>query len=333
MTLPAPTLPAAPETVFPTPHRENTATPQSVASLAAFSNPVFDQDFPDPDVLKVGDIYYAYATNASSLNIQVARSTDLVNWRLIRDALPVLPAWAVKSFGYAWAPEVIAHPAGEGYLMYFTARFAIQQGGTQCIGVATSATPEGPFRSRAEQPLICQSGQGGSIDPSSFVDADGTRYLLWKNDGNSVGGQSWIYIQKIAADGVTLLEEPVRLITADQRWEGILVEGPTLWKQAGHYYLFYSANDYTSPRYAAGWAVADDPLGPYEKPGEPFLETDLGTGIVGPGGQDVVIGHDGETWVLFHGWRPGGYRAMHLAKLEWDGETPVAAVPTRELVP
>src|SRR3712207_8021969 len=45
-----------------------------------FVNPVIDQDFPDPDVLKVGDTYYAYATNTQIVNIQAAKSQDLVQW-------------------------------------------------------------------------------------------------------------------------------------------------------------------------------------------------------------------------------------------------------------
>jgi hypothetical protein len=56
-------------------------------------------------------------------------------------------------------------------------RFAIQRGGTQCIGAATSAAPEGPFEPVGSEPFICQVGQGGPIDPGTFVDDDGTRYI------------------------------------------------------------------------------------------------------------------------------------------------------------
>src|SRR5215208_3639572 len=82
-------------------------------SSATFTNPVLDQDFPDPDVLKVNDVYYAYATNANDLNIQSARSTDLVHWEVLGDALPALPDWAVQTFGWAWAPEVFSPGAGK----------------------------------------------------------------------------------------------------------------------------------------------------------------------------------------------------------------------------
>ena len=301
------------------PATETRAAPSPTAPRL---NPVLDQDFPDPDVMQVGETYYAYSTNANGRNIPVARSTDLRAWVLVRDALPALPKWAAREFGWAWAPDVSAMD-DDTFRMYFTARFVIERGGTQCIGVATAAAPEGPFEADAAEPFICQVGEGGSIDPATFVDDDGARYLLWKNDGNSGGGQTWIYLQRLSADGLSLEGEPVRLLTADQIWEGVLVEGPTLWKHADRYYLFYSANAYDSPRYAVGYAVADSIEGPYEKAAQPILKTDLKAGWAGPGGQDIVTGPDDALRLLFHDWAPGSYRHLNLAGLEWRGAEPV----------
>jgi len=303
-----------------------------VPTPSTFANPVFDRDFPDPDVLKVGDEYYAYATNADGVNIQVAHSTDLVHWEGLGESLPELPTWAVQSFGWAWAPEVFS-PAEGQYVMYSVARFAIGSDGTQCIGIATSRAPAGPFTSSDVEPFICQTDEGGSIDPSTFVDGDGQRYILWKNDGNSSGYQVWLYIQKISADGLTFQGEPQRLLTVDQRWEGILVEAPTLWKQADKYYLFYSANAYNDRRYAVGYAVADKILGSYVKAEGPFLATNLAAGLVGPGGQDIIVGPGGGTWMLFHGWAPGSYRRLYLAPLSWETGAPVPKLNGRDPLP
>ena len=331
---PTPTLPA-PIAVMSTAPAPTLAPPAATATLApgTFRNLVLDVDFPDPDVLKVGDNYYAYATNTEGTNIQVATSTDLVTWTPQGDALPDLPDWAEPEFGYAWAPEVTTAAGGSPYLMYFTARFAIDQGGTQCIGVASSAVPEGPFVPQGDAPIICQVNLGGSIDAAAFADNDGTRWLLWKNDGNSGGGRSWLFIQRVSDDGLTLLDEPARLITAEERFEGYIVEAPTLVKHAGRYVLLYSANEYATPKYAVGWAVADKPRGPYEKSREPLLASDLSAGLVGPGGQDVVLDADGDTWLLFHGWRPAGYRGLYLAPLEWRDGEPFVAPLTREPLP
>jgi beta-xylosidase len=319
---PVPTRAAPTAVASPTPAETPTLAP------GMFVNPVIDQDFPDPDALRVGDIYYAYATNSGSANVQVARSRDLVSWQRGVDVLPRLPAWAER--GNTWAPEATTTADGKGFLLYFVARVA----GTtrQCIGVASSEKPDGPFQSPGEQPFICQADQGGSIDPSSFVDDDGARYLLWKNDGNCCGGKTWLYIQKVSADGQALEGEPTQLLSADQAWEGILVEAPTLWKHNGKYYLFYSANDYASPRYAVGYAVAESPLGPYQKAKQPLLASNIKNAVVGPGGQDIVLDKDNETWMLYHSWGPG-YRSMSIDALVWEGDTPVLQGPNGRRMP
>jgi arabinan endo-1,5-alpha-L-arabinosidase len=314
------------------------AAPAATSTLApppaptpALSNPVLDRDFPDPDALRVNGAWYAYATNANGMNIQAATSPDLRAWRFLGNALPRAPRWAGQGFGYNWAPEVSRFD--DYYVMYFTARYATGAGGVQCIGLATSAAPAGPFLptdASNEAPFVCQQNEGGSIDPAVFVDDDGTPYLLWKSDANSRGGRTWLYIQRLSAGGLALEGEPVRLLTAGARWEGILVEAPTLWKHEGRYYLFYSANDYRSRDYAVGYAVADKPEGPYTKAEEnPILKTDLAAGIVGPGGQDIQAGADGRTTILFHTWTPGAYRALAVAPLEWVAGKPVVNLPPR----
>ena len=301
------------------------------AAPSSIRNPVLDRDFPDPDALRAGGMWYAYATNANGINIQAASSTDLVTWRFLGNALPRTPRWADKAFGYSWAPEVAA--LGNSYVMYFTARLKVGSGGMQCIGVARSSSPAGPFlpdEASNAAPFVCQQAEGGSIDPAVFVDDDGTAYLLWKSDANSGGGRAWLYIQRLSADGTRLEGEPTPLLTADARWEGVLVEAPTLWKRDGRYYLFYSANDYRSRAYAVGYAVSNTPTGPYMKASEnPVLKTDLGSGVVGPGGQDILAGPDGRTYILFHAWTAGAYRGLNVAPLAWKDGKPVVELPPR----
>jgi beta-xylosidase len=308
-----------------------TPAPSTSGPPALIANPVLDRDFPDPDALRVDGAWYAYATNANDMNIPAATSSDLVTWRFLGNALPRAPRWAGQGFGYNWAPEVSRFD--DTYVMYFTTRLTIGSGGIQCIGLATSPAPEGPFLptgSSNEEPFVCQRNEGGSIDPSVFVDDDGARYLLWKSDANSRGGQTWLYIQQLSDDGLSLEGEPQRLITADARWEGVLVDAPTLWKQDGRYYLFYSANDYKTRDYAVGYAVADRPEGPYAKAAEnPILKTTLAAGIVGPGGQDIQVGADGRHYLLFHTWTPGAYRALAIAPLRWADGKPVVELPPR----
>lgn len=301
-------------------------TPVPTPGPGQFANPVIPQDFPDPDTLKVGDTYYAYATNAGGANVQVAESRDLVSWRLLGDAMPALPAWADP--GFTWAPEVTQAPGGAGFVLYFTARDTRSQ--RQCIGAATSAAPQGPFQGAGAAPLVCQTDQGGSIDPASFADSDGARYLLWKNDGNCCGLDTWLYIQRLGPDGLSLEGQPARLIKQDQVWEGRLVEAPTLWKHGQTYYLFYSANSYAGVDYAVGYATAAQPLGPYRKHPRPLAASRTsGAVVIGPGGQDLLVGPDGATWLVYHAWDLSlSYRTMNIDRLEWRGDAPVLDGPS-----
>src|SRR3712207_612543 len=59
-----------------------------------YQNPVYTEDFPDPAVLRVGNRYYAYATQGGGSNIQVLTSPDLTHWTAGPDALPQLGSWA-----------------------------------------------------------------------------------------------------------------------------------------------------------------------------------------------------------------------------------------------
>jgi beta-xylosidase len=173
--------------------------------------------------------------------------------------------------------------------------------------------------------LVCPEDDGGAIDASTFLDEDGTRYLLWKNDGNCCGLDTWLHIAPLSDDGLSLAGKETKLVKQDQPWEGNLVEAPTMVEHDGTYVLMYSANDYGSDKYAIGYATADSPTGPFTKAEEPLLTTDGSEGrFVGPGGQDVVTAADGSDRLVFHSWDVAFLqRAVYVVPLDWDDGRPV----------
>jgi arabinan endo-1,5-alpha-L-arabinosidase len=290
----------------------------------ADGNPVLDEDFPDPDVLEVDGTYYAYATNGNSRNVQVATSTDLASWEVLNtDPLPELPSWVIP--GKTWAPEVTEFGPQQFVMYTTTANFDPP---LQCIAVATATSPEGPFEVVGDGMLVCPEDEGGAIDASTFTDEDGSRYLLWKNDGNCCGFDTWLSIAPLSEDGLALAGPSTRLVKQDQRWEGNLVEAPTLVQRDGAYVLMYSANDYGGDEYAIGYAAADSVTGPYTKGAQPLFTTDASDGrYIGPGGQDVVTAPDGKDRLVFHSWYGGiGYRAMNALELTWEDGLPVVSL-------
>jgi beta-xylosidase len=299
--------------------------PANTPSATDASAPAFaiDADFPDPDVVATESGYLAFATNSFGENIQVASSSDLKTWTVEqRDALPELPAWASK--GRTWAPDVSDFDGRA--VMYFTAEHT--DSGRQCIGVATAPSLDGTFAPASDKPIVCTLDAGGSIDPSTFVDADGTRYLLFKTDGNCCGLDTWIEIAALSPDGLTLAAPAKRLIKQTEEWEGNLVEAPTLIRHDDEYVLLYSANDYASASYAVGAATSDSLFGPYTKQKTPVVSiAESGGRWEGPGGQDVVTTDHGDV-LVFHSWAADHiYRGMNVAPLVWSTSGVHVSVP------
>ena len=234
--------------------------------------------------------------------------------------------------------------------MYYTGLSG--QFSTNCVAVATSPTPAGPFIDHGPlsggmldssgRPIGCGDDAGyGNIDPAPFVDSDGSAYLYvstdWACPASSASCTSATSTLKptisviplapglLAASGA---RQP--LFSADEPWEQApwapVVEGPWMEKHNGTYYLFYSGGAWTGA-YGMGYARLASPIGPATKaPGNPILS---GTSqVFSPGGGSTVIGPDGGVWLLYHA-RVGGYaqpRQLFLDPVIWkpDGTVTVS---------
>jgi len=135
--------------------------------------------------------------------------------------------------------------------------------------------------------------------------------------------QTPIFAQRIAEDGESLLGEPKVVLANDLDWEGHLIEGPWVTRQDGRYWLFYAGNDFSTPAYGIGVAIADGPLGPYVKQEEPLLRSTREW--TAPGHASVAPGLDGRPQLFFHAFHPGtgGYnvfRALLTVGLSFEGE-------------
>ena len=290
----------------------------------AGSGLVYPFDFSDPDVILVGQTYYAYATNSVAGNIQMIASSDLLHWTAVGNAIPSLPAWAVSDL--TWAPAV-ASLNGHYDLFY-----AVDVAGTkdECISVATSASPTGPFNDNSRGPLECQKTLGGSIDPSVFVGSDGTPYLVWKSGGP---GASAIWSQQLNRSGKSFAAgtNPSQLLTPDQPWESGTVEAPDLVNSGGHEYLFFSGNNWNNANYAVGVASCTGPLGPCtENAASPILAS--GESIAGPGGESVFTDPTGGFFIAYHAWVPGAVgfpnsRDLYIRRLTFSGAGPSVGGP------
>jgi beta-xylosidase len=268
---------------------------------------------------------WAFATNGNGANVQTLRSTDLVDWEQGPDALPTLARWTAP--GDVWAPEVAVHSA-DRFVLYYTT--SVSGAGIQCISAAVAKQPEGPYADSSAAPLVCERKAGGSIDAHPFTTAAGERYLYWKNDGNRIGVDTWISVQRLDATGTTLVGRPQRLFDADLPWEGQLVEAPFVWEVGGRFVMFYSANAFTSAEYAVGIATAESPMGPFTKKSEPIL---VSNDVAAGPGHCALFSDDGKVWMVYHAWPPDAIdsvfpgRTMWLSEVRFGADGSVAVTP------
>jgi beta-xylosidase len=322
------------------PESGGSASPEASVSVAPspgpgeFVNPVIaKENFADPFIITTDGGYYAYATTDGIRHISIARSDDLVTWEQLDDGMPDL---ATYISGDTWAPEV--YETAAGFVMYYTGRaWKLQRPdgtGPQCIGVAVAESPEGPFVDEREEPLVCQPELGGTIDATSLLDPDGSRFLIYKNDGNCCAQLTRFYARGLSEDGLLVQGNEFDLgLSNDAGWEGRVIEAPTVLFHQGTYYLFFSANNFAGVDYAVGYATAEKPLGPYEDAAENPILTTV-PGALGPGHQVVIADHEGDLWMAYHAWDNDLlYRQMWIDRLTFEGGKPVVHGPTTDPQP
>lgn len=274
-----------------------TAACQAAEQLLSDGAPVtFPFDFPDPFVLNAAGSYWGYSTNGASGDVQLIRSNDLSNWAYVGSALPALPGWAVPN--YTWAPSVL--PRGDEYVMFYTAHRSSTK--RPCISVAVAASPAGPFVDNSTEPLVCHEEQNGAIDPSPFVAADGTPYLVWKAEGETVGQVASIWSQELDPGATQLVGEPALLAQADQAWEEGIIEGPAMAYEGGQYYLLFSGSRWDTPNYGVGFTVCEGPAGPCAPTSGRMMGATAQ--LSGPGGQEFFWAN-GRRHIGYHAFLAG----------------------------
>jgi hypothetical protein len=239
--------------------------------------------------------------------------------------------------------------------MYYTATEAVAPN-DQCIGMATSASPGGPYIDSSPVPVVCQDGDygapvidngnfGGSIDPNIFTDSSGRHWLIWKSDGNHIGTPTYIWSVQLNSNllGTSTLSPAGPLLTNDQSsWEGGVIEGPDMYEPSpGVYDLFFSGSGEGSSSYAIGWARCNSPVGPCsdQTTGGPLLSS--APGMSGPGGPDVYTLPGGQTALVFAAWQGNtigylscGIRPMYMADVTFtNGGQPSISDPNPGVTP
>ncbi|MDP0501542.1 MAG: glycoside hydrolase 43 family protein [Verrucomicrobiota bacterium JB022] len=238
-----------------------------------FTNPLFYDEFSDPDLIRVGDDFYLAGTTMHAMpGVVVLHSKDLVNWQFLSyatDRLELGPEFNLKdgkeAYGQGiWAPCIRYHD-GKFYIFSNVNRHGMQ--------VFISEDPAGPWEHK---------NMGGGIhDLSVLFDDDGKIYAVYSYDE--------VRMIEIKPDFSGFVEGSERVIIPRGNAMG---EGHHFYKIDGKYYII-SAN--YAPVGRMQCARADRPEGPYETIVISARETmgtqrgwwvgnsGLGRGVPGPG--------------------------------------------------
>lgn len=249
--------------------------------------------YADPTIYSENGKYYLSGTRSGGpAGFSLLESDDLRTWKDVSPDSMVLRAgqntFGTKGF---WAPQIIK--ADNGYWLSYTAN-------EQTVLAAADSFPA-LFSQTDIKPIDVTEK---NIDSFLFHDDDGKWYLYHVRFDH--GNFLWV-AEFDAAAGCIRPETLVRLFGNDQPWEATpaydsdpVMEGPTVVKLDGKYYLFYSANHFESPDYAVGYAVADSPTGPWRKnPHNPLIHRSI-VGENGSGHGDLFEDADGNYRYVYH---------------------------------
>ena len=265
-----------------------------------YINPILNADYSDPDVIRVDDCYYMVASDFHFLGMQILKSEDMVNWKLIAQLYDRFdfPEWEKNEryAGGSWAPAIRYHD-GKFYVFFCTP--------DEGLFMTSAENPEGPWA-----PLTHVAKVPKWEDPCPFWDEDGNAYL-----GRSIWGAGPIIIHRMSPDGTKLLDEGRTVYT------GPVAEGTKIHKKDGYYYLSIPEGGVWG-----GWQTvlrSKNIYGPYEK--KVVLERGM-TRINGPHQGSIVDTPDGEWWFYhFQQYNPLG-RVVHLQPMHWKDGWPVIGV-------
>ncbi|MGC4074543.1 MAG: glycoside hydrolase 43 family protein [Nibricoccus sp.] len=264
-----------------------------------FTNPLFYDEFSDPDLIRVGDDYYLTGTTMHTMpGLPILHSKDLVNWKLLGyvfDRLDLGPGFRLEDgkeiYGQGiWAPSFRYH---NGVFHIFT---NVNKQTTQHF---TATNPAGPWTRTS---MKCSLH-----DLSVLFDDDGKAYAIW--------GYQGINFAQLTDDLTDIVPETKRVIIEKTAGMG---EGVHFYKIDGRYYI---TSAWYEGRMKMPCARADKITGPYEV--NPAISIDEDFGLAEG---NRLRGQKGPPFEVVPGnTRDGGRMSLHQGGLvstaggEWWG--------------
>lgn len=188
-------------------------------------NPIMKADYPDPDVIRVGDTYFMVSTTMHFMpGCEILKSYDLIHWEhasYVYETLDGTPGQRLEGdkniYGQGmWAATIRYHD--NKFYVCFVAN------DTRKTYLYTASNVDGPW----EKKII----EGFYHDCSLFFDEDGRVYIVY--------GNSDIWLTELKKDLSGPLEGGLHRIIVSDKGNTILgYEGSHIYKIDGRYYVFF----------------------------------------------------------------------------------------------
>lgn len=251
-----------------------------------YKNPVQRGFFPDPSVVRVGEDYYMVNSSFQYFPaIPISHSKDMVHWKIIGHAVTnsdYLYLSEISNSHGIWAPDISYHD-GKFYI-FATLRLNGALTGEGVLRrqlMVTSEKPEGPY----SKPVWLEAD---NIDPSHFIDDDGTHYMI-----TAPGATAY----KLSSDCTKIIDGPKTI------WAGTgerCPEGPHILKKDGWYYAIVAEGG-TGYGHGINVARSRELFGEYEEcPYNPVMrQKDPNAQIQRAGHGKLIETQNGEWWAYY----------------------------------
>ena len=255
---------------------------------------------PSAKVFDDGKLYIYGSTDESeayycSVKHDIMYTSDMQNWEVSKNIFASKGKNDQVPYNDAvlFAPD--ATKKGDTYYLYYC-----QPDINAPEGVATSKSATGPFTNGKQMEL---NGHN-QIDPSVFIDDDGTAYYLW--------GQFGLKMAKLKPDMMAIDTATLKTNIITEK-EHFFHEGAYLTKRNGLYYLVYADISREDKPTCLGYATSTSPFGPYTYGG---IIIDNNGSNPGNWNNHGSIAEFENQWYVFYHRSTHGVRTMRKACVE-----------------
>jgi beta-xylosidase len=263
-----------------------------------FTNPLISADFPDPDVIRVGDMYYMVSTTMHVFpGATILKSHDLVNWEYCSNPLDKIETTncynldGCNRYGRGQWASSLKYNKGTYYLHFNT----LDEGSY----LLTATDPEGPW--------VKKKLSSSFYDAGLFFDDNGKVYIVY--------GINKLRIAELDANFNVVNDKEITYGSIQPGLDNSATEGSHMYKINGYYYIYATTGGYYATQVAYR---SSSVFGPYDEK-EVFNSDRIHQGA-------LIQTQTGEWWTMLFADKGAYGRMPMLEPVTWTDNWPVIGV-------